>query len=46
MTPRAALLLVLLPLLPAAGATMPRPSAALATALSEDWEYHLSRSPT
>ena len=25
---------------------MPRPSAALATALAEDWEYHLSRSPT
>ena len=46
MTPRAALLVVLLPLLSAAGAAAPRPSTALATLFSEDWEYHLSRSPT
>jgi len=46
MTLRAAWLLALLPLLPAAGATPPHPSSALATAFAEDWEYHLSRSPT
>lgn len=35
-------------LLGSAGAapTTPRPSGALATLLAEDWEYHLSRSPT
>jgi len=46
MTLRAASLLALLPLLSATGAAPPRPSAALGTLLAEDWEHHLSRSPT
>ncbi len=46
MTLRAAWLLALLPLLSAAGAPQAHPSSALATAFAEDWEYHLSRSPT
>ena len=39
------LLMAPLPSVPAAAAG-PRPSPALATLLAEDWEYHLSRSPT
>src|SRR5215472_3415771 len=45
MTLRPGALLVLLIHLPAVAAE-PRPSASLASLLAEDWEYHLSRSPT
>src|SRR5262249_30823368 len=44
MTLRAALLTTLMPVLSAA--TPPQPSAPLRKLLAEDWEYHLSHSPT
>lgn len=46
MTPRTGLLLSSLLVGPALPAPAPRPSSALATLLAEDWEHHLSRSPT
>ncbi|HSP19316.1 MAG TPA: DUF885 domain-containing protein [Myxococcaceae bacterium] len=46
MTLRAASFLALLPVLSASAATPPRASTALGTLLAEDWEHHLSRSPT
>ena len=47
MTHRSRVLLVMTPLLTAPlSAAEPRPSAALAAALAEDWQYHLAHSPT
>src|SRR5215831_13400405 len=47
MTHRSRVLLVMTPLLTAPiSAAEPRPSAALAVALAEDWQYHHAHSPT